>query len=88
MSFPHFLAGLKPVYLMTESRNKLTADELSRGKDFWRRQKRQAESLWYRTSGDERLQKILDFQGKCDEAISRCITNCPCSRTVFLPGSI
>jgi hypothetical protein len=82
----HFLAGMTPINMMTESRNHLTADELSRGKSFWYAQKNHAYRVFTRTTGDERLQKILDFVGKCDEAICRCPTYSPCSRSEFLPN--
>jgi len=76
----------KAVYLMTESAHHLTADELSRGSDFWRSQKRRARTLFTQTIGNDRLQKILDFEYKCDEAIRRCQTYSPCSRTIYLPN--
>ena len=82
----NFLAGMTQIHIMHESRNHLTADELSRGKDFWQGQKRRAQAIFTRTVGDDRLQKVLDFEGKCDEAICRCPTYSPCSRTGFLPN--
>lgn len=82
----HFLAGMTQVHTMTESRNHLTADELSRGKAFWIDQRRRAYDVFTRVVGDEKLQKILDFVGKCEEATRRCPTYSPCSRTEFLPN--
>jgi hypothetical protein len=78
--------GMTHISLMTESRNRLTADELSRGKKFWLAQKAHAYRVFTRTTGDVRLQNILNFVGKCDEAAQRCPTYLPCSRTEFLPN--
>ncbi len=83
----HFLAGMKEVFTMTEQTVRLSADELSKGKDFWRRQKRRSQAAFTRTVGDDRLQQILDFQFKCEEAIRRSQVSPPHSRTVYLPQS-
>ena len=77
--------GLEIVPLMTASRNKLTVDELSRGRRHWLDQKARAYRLFSRTVGDSQLQSILDYVGKCDEEAGRCVTYYPCSRAIFLP---
>jgi hypothetical protein len=77
---------MKRIFLMTQNRFHFSADDMSRGKDFWRASRARAERSFRRSTNDIQKQRILDFVGKCNEAVFLCPTYSPCSRTAFLPG--